>query len=611
MTSDIYSGRVPNFKRVVLITGCSSGGIGHYLALEFAQRGCKVYASARNTDKLDIPSLSRHGIETVELDVTRSDSVDAAVDKVIKEAGCIDILVNNAGQICVGPVVEVPISRVQQVFDVNVAAVARMCQAVAPHMMDRRKGTIVNIGSVSGYLTTPWVGYYGATKAAIHAMSDALRLELEPFNISVTVVAPGSVRSHLVDAHSSGQILADDSRYLIAIDAVKERAELSQKANPMPTDKFARVVVPQLLVARPRAYITYGGNAMSAFIAYFLPTFIRDAFLRARFGINKMKTEMGSSLTVEGECPVSHRRGGQCPVGRGAAQNAGSGSIIASLMTRCPVTNPTVWTVAIGAIEFASHGCLVYASARDKSKLDPSLSACNIEGIELDVTDEDSVQSAVSKIVAHTGRIDVLVNNAGQGCVGPAVEVESIRVQQVMDVNFTGPARMCRAVAPYMMDRRQGTIVNVGSVGGYAATPWVGYYAASKAALHALSDSMRVELAPFNVRVVVVAPGSIRSNLISAQASQDLISDNSRYAKALGAIRAKSEYGRELPQTPAGEFARTVVPRVLARRPPAYLSCGKYAKLTWLMYFVPPAVRDPVFGRKFGVAQLKRDLDHQ
>ncbi|KAJ2783336.1 NADPH-dependent 1-acyl dihydroxyacetone phosphate reductase [Coemansia interrupta] len=625
MTSDIYSGRVPNFKRVVLITGCSSGGIGHHLALEFAQRGCKVYASARNVEKLDIPSLKRHNIETVELDVTNGDSVDAAVEKVIKEAGCIDVLVNNAGQICIGPAVEVPISRVQQIFEVNVTAVARMCQAVAPHMMDRRKGTIVNIGSVSGYLTTPWVGYYAATKAAVHAMSDALRLELEPFNVSVTVVAPGSVKSHLVDAQRGEQLLADDSRYLIAIDAVRARAELSQKENPTPTEKFARVVVPQLLVARPKAYITYGGNSTSAFLAYFVPPFIRDIYLKSRFGINKMKSEMESSQSVEGVCPVSQRRGGQCPVGMGAAQNAGSGSLIASLMTRCPVTNPAVWAVTavvlitgcsaggIGhalALEFASHGCLVYASARDKSKLDASLSACNIEGIELDVTDEDSVQSAVSKIVAHTGRIDILVNNAGQGCVGPAVEVDCDRVHQVMDVNFIGPTRMCRAVAPYMMDRRQGTIVNVGSVGGYAATPWVGYYAASKAALHALSDSMRVELVPFNVRVVVVAPGSIKSNLISAQASQDLISPGSRYAKALGAIRAKSEYGRELPQTSAAEFARTVVSRVLGRSPPAYISCGKYARLTWLMYFVPPAIRDPVFGRKFGVAGLKRDLDH-
>ncbi|KAJ1853694.1 hypothetical protein LPJ73_002597, partial [Coemansia sp. RSA 2703] len=282
MTSDIYSGRIPNFKRVVLITGCSFGGIGHYLALEFAQRGCKVYASARNTDKLDIPLLSRHGIETVELDVTKSESVDAAVDKVIKEAGCIDILINNAGQICIGPVVEVPIRKVQQVFEVNVAAVARMCQAVAPHMMDRRKGAIVNIGSVSGYLATPWVGYYAATKAAVHAMSDALRLELEPFNISVTVVAPGSVKSHLVDAQRNEQLLADDSRYHIAIDAVKARAELSQKESPTPTEKFARVVVPQLLVARPKAYITYGGNAMSALIAYFVPSFIRDIYLRSR-----------------------------------------------------------------------------------------------------------------------------------------------------------------------------------------------------------------------------------------------------------------------------------------------------------------------------------------
>ncbi|KAJ2722695.1 NADPH-dependent 1-acyl dihydroxyacetone phosphate reductase [Coemansia sp. Benny D115] len=353
-------------KRVVLITGCSAGGIGHFLALEFAARGCKVYASARNTAKLD-GSLSTHGIEGVELDVGSTESIKRAVQRVVAEAGRIDVLVNNAGQICVGPVVEVDMDTVQRVIDVNVTGVARVCQVVAPHMMDRHSGLIVNIGSVSGYMATPWVGYYAASKAAVHTLSDALRLELAPFNVGVTVVAPGSVKSNLVEAQELDSLLCQDSRYALAADAVRARAELSQKESPTPTDQFARVIVPQLLGNKPRAYITYGGNATITWLMYFVPPFLRDVFLSKRFGTKKLGQDLSSGS--KGMCPVTQRRGGQCPVGMARQQGVGSGSsggimsFLSSMMTRCPVTNPAMWVAAacVGAALYASkHPEILY-----------------------------------------------------------------------------------------------------------------------------------------------------------------------------------------------------------------------------------------------------------
>ncbi|KAJ1901827.1 hypothetical protein LPJ66_000498 [Kickxella alabastrina] len=340
-------------KRVVLITGCSAGSIGHSLALEFANQGCRVFASSRNTSKIDC-SLVKKGVEIVELDVTSTQSVEAAVAKVITEAGYIDVLVNNAGQMCVGPVVEVDIDRVQRILDVNVMGAARVCQVVAPHMMDRRQGTIVNVGSVSGYVATPWVGYYAASKAALHAMSDSLRIEMQPFNVNVVVVAPGSVKSNLVDAQSGVQLLREDSRYIRAIESVRARAVLSQTVNSTPTAEFARYVVPQLLVRKPRAYVTFGGNATFIWLLYFMPAFVLDSIFSKRFGTRKLKADLALGTAEkqdQGMCPVTQRRGGQCPVGMRKSSNASreGESVLASIMTKCPVTNPVVWAITAGA----------------------------------------------------------------------------------------------------------------------------------------------------------------------------------------------------------------------------------------------------------------------
>ncbi|KAJ2827554.1 hypothetical protein FBU31_003142 [Coemansia sp. 'formosensis'] len=261
------------------------------------------------------------------------------------------------------------------------------------------------------------------------------------------------------------------------------------------------------------------------------------------------------------------------------------------------------------ALEFAAHGCRVFAGVRTLSKAQTLVDNPRIEAVELDVTDDASVDAAVAHVLAATGgRIDLLVNNAGILCTGPAVEVPLAQVQKVFDTNFTGLVRLCRAVAPVMMDRRQGTIVNVGSIAGYVASPWVSFYSASKSAVHAYSDALRMELVPFGINVVVVAPGRIKSNIVENYSEDLLDSNTTRYATMRSFIEKTARYSQVEGATPTSQFVQVVVPRILHRSPPAYITYGDIAYNIWWMYYVPPVIKDYIFGNLFGTHQLARDL---
>ena len=187
--------------QVVLVTGCSSG-IGRALAKEFAQRGHRAFASARRLEA--IADLKGDRLDTVQLDVTDVSSIDAAVTQVTERAGKVDIVVNNAGFNVFGPLAELPLDRVKSLFDTNVTAPLALVQRLFPAMAARGSGRIVNIGSVVGELPTPFAGAYCASKAALHMLSDVLRMELSPFGIDVIVVQPAAVRSNIAEAGSVG-----------------------------------------------------------------------------------------------------------------------------------------------------------------------------------------------------------------------------------------------------------------------------------------------------------------------------------------------------------------------------------------------------------------------
>ncbi len=185
--------------RVVIVTGCSSG-IGAATAARLARDGWTVYATARRVEALQ--PLIAAGCRASPLDVTDEGSMQAAVERVLDEAGQIDALVNNAGYSQSGPIEEVPLDAVRRQFETNVFGALRLTQLVLPAMRARRRGRIVNVGSMGGRLTFPGGGIYHATKHALEALSDALRFEVAGFGIQVVLVQPGLIRTSFTDAAS-------------------------------------------------------------------------------------------------------------------------------------------------------------------------------------------------------------------------------------------------------------------------------------------------------------------------------------------------------------------------------------------------------------------------
>ncbi|CAI8598270.1 unnamed protein product [Vicia faba] len=263
-------------KPVVLVTGCTGGGIGHALARSFAANSCKVVATSRSRSTMaDLDQDPKFFLQ--ELDVQSDESVNRVVDTVINKYGRIDILVNNAGVPCVGPLAELPLSTIQNTFETNVFGSLRMVQAVVPHMAARKQGKIVNIGSVIGLASGPWSGAYGASKAALHALTDTLRLELGHFGIDVVNVVPGAVKSNIGNSGISIYNSMPEWKLFKPFEAaIRERALFSQRSRSTPADEFAKHTVAAVLRKKPPAWFSYGHYTTVMAIMYHLPLCVRD-----------------------------------------------------------------------------------------------------------------------------------------------------------------------------------------------------------------------------------------------------------------------------------------------------------------------------------------------
>jgi NAD(P)-dependent dehydrogenase (short-subunit alcohol dehydrogenase family) len=271
---------------VVLVTGCSTG-IGRALARELRARGHRTFATARRLES--IADLAGAGIETVRLDVKDRESIGAAVQTVLDRAGRLDVLVNNAGVNIFGPVAELPLESLREIFETNVLGLAAVTQAVFPHMADRRAGRIVNIGSIVGALPTPFAGAYCASKSAVHLLSDVLRMEVRPFGIDVVVVQPGGVKSSIADSGSVGleRYRAPSSRYHRVYDGIEKRAYASQN-NPMPAEEFARELITQMLATPPPRLIRLGAGMDVLPHLIEMPGEQRDAMLSTTYGLDAL-----------------------------------------------------------------------------------------------------------------------------------------------------------------------------------------------------------------------------------------------------------------------------------------------------------------------------------
>ena len=270
---------------VALITGCSSG-IGRALADAFKAAGYQVWASARKTE--DVAQLSAAGFTAVQLDVNDGQALEQLSERINQQHGGLDVLVNNAGYGAMGPLLDGGVQAMQRQFETNVFAIVGVTRALFP-VLRRAKGLVVNIGSVSGVLVTPFAGAYCASKAAVHALSDALRMELAPFGIRVMEVQPGAIASSFAKnaGHEAEQLISEQSPWWPLRDGIRARAKASQD-NPTPTREFAAALLKAIQQPKPPRLLRLGnGSRALPLMATWLPAGLLQKGLMRRFGLKR------------------------------------------------------------------------------------------------------------------------------------------------------------------------------------------------------------------------------------------------------------------------------------------------------------------------------------
>jgi NAD(P)-dependent dehydrogenase (short-subunit alcohol dehydrogenase family) len=262
------------------------------------------------------------------------------------------------------------------------------------------------------------------------------------------------------------------------------------------------------------------------------------------------------------------------------------------------VTGASSGIGATTAQRLAALGFTVYAAARRAERLEP-LAVDGIQLLAMDVTDEESRRRGIETILAETGRIDVLVNNAGYGSYGAVEDVPADEARAQFEVNLFGAVELIRLVLPAMRSQGSGTIVNISSMGGRLYTPFGGWYHATKYALEALSDCLRMEVAPFGVDVVIIEPGAIRTEWGAIAADRLLASSvggayEERVERTADNLAAGSRT-ETLLASPPSVVADAVVKAVTARRPRTRYPVGVGAKpLLFLRAVLPDRVFDRV-----------------
>ena len=273
---------VTGISKAVLITGCSTG-IGRETAKLLASNGWNVYATARRLESIE--DLGPWGCKLLSLDVTDAESAEAAVRTVSEAERAVGVLINNAGINELGAIETVPLERVKAMFDTNLFGMMRMCQLVLPGMRAQGWGKIVNVGSMNGRFTWPGMGSYCATKHAIEATSDALRHEVRPFGIDVSLIEPGMVKTTFGNT-AAARRTTDDGPYGDYNEKVAETAATWQEG-PMaklacgPED-VARTIMKALDKPRARYRVAASAPIMLT-TRKLLPDAAFDAFIRSQF----------------------------------------------------------------------------------------------------------------------------------------------------------------------------------------------------------------------------------------------------------------------------------------------------------------------------------------
>ncbi len=271
---------------VILVTGAAKG-IGEACVLRLARAGHQVFAGVRrHEDGEALRSRSNGSVVPMLLDVTNPDQVAAAGATIERELGerGLNGLVNNAGIAVAGPLEFLPIDALRQQLEVNVIGQIAVTQAVLP-LIRRAGGRIVNIGSVSGRSALPMTGAYAASKFALEALTDALRVELKSWGIQVAIIEPGVIatpiwETSIAAAQKLGATMSPKALeyYGRIIEGVTKRA-LEGTARGLPPDRVAQVVEHALFARKPRTRYVVGRDARARLLLERLPDRMRDALI--------------------------------------------------------------------------------------------------------------------------------------------------------------------------------------------------------------------------------------------------------------------------------------------------------------------------------------------
>jgi NAD(P)-dependent dehydrogenase (short-subunit alcohol dehydrogenase family) len=235
------------------------------------------------------------------------------------------------------------------------------------------------------------------------------------------------------------------------------------------------------------------------------------------------------------------------------------------------------------AITMARAGIHTYASMRNlkKSKTITELASAEklpLQVVQLDVNDKKSIKEIITKIVTEKERIDVLVNNAGYGLFGSLEDVSIEEMKAQFETNFFGVIRVTQLVLPIMRKQKSGTIVNVSSVGGRIALPILSAYQSTKFALEGLSESMSYELEPFGIKVVIIEPGAIRTNIMNSSIWANKAQDpKSPYFSQLQRIKDHFKSMMENESSPPDEVAKVILEAITSENPQLRYTVGQDA----------------------------------
>jgi NAD(P)-dependent dehydrogenase (short-subunit alcohol dehydrogenase family) len=248
------------------------------------------------------------------------------------------------------------------------------------------------------------------------------------------------------------------------------------------------------------------------------------------------------------------------------------------------------------------RGFTVYAVARRVDRM-ASLSELGVHTFAMDVTDDASMVAGIDRIVAEQGRIDVLVNNAGYGSYGAVEDVPIDEARRQFEVNVFGLARLVQLVTPHMRAQRSGRIINISSIGGKFYEPFGAWYHATKFAVEGFSDSLRMELRPFGIQVVLIEPGPIRTewNEIARDSLLERSGDGPYASYARQAHDVMERFDEPSRASTPEEVADKIVKAALAKRPAARYPVGRGARMiTTSRDLLPDRVFDEVVSRTYG-----------